>query len=194
MRRILCVEPHGRAIVVTLVSGGRVAEFRELLRDEAAFRTWYDVTLPRVYGYLFQRCGRNHDLAEELTQATFADGVRSRRRYDGRTDITAWMIGIARHRLADHFRRRERSERRFSRLLRQTPSHYVSDLDHDSLVWEALERLPAAQRAALILRYVDDLSVRDVARLMRRSEGAVESLLIRGRAAMRRATAEEDLR
>ena len=179
---------------MTPVSGGRVAEFREVVRDEAAFRTWYEVTLPRVYGYLFQRCGRNHDLAEELTQATFEDVLRSRQRYDGRTDVAAWMIGIARHRLADHFRSGERSERRFLRLLRQAPSHYVSEPEHDSVVWETLERLPPAQRAALILRYVDDLPVRDVARLMRRSEGAVESLLSRGRAAMRRGTPVEGLR
>ena len=45
--------------------------------------------------------------------------------------------------------------------------------------------LPAGQRAALILHHVDDLSVRDVASALHRSEGAVEALLSRGRARFR---------
>ena len=53
-----------------------------------------------------------------------------------------------------------------------------------------LRRLPTAQRAAMTLRYLDDLPVREVAALLDRSEGSVESLLSRGREALRRATGD----
>ena len=49
-----------------------------ILTDEAAFRDWYDAALPQVYRYLFHRCGRDRELAEELTQQTFVDALRSR--------------------------------------------------------------------------------------------------------------------
>jgi RNA polymerase sigma-70 factor (ECF subfamily) len=156
--------------------------------DEAQFRAWYEGVLPSVYGYLFNRCGRNQDLAEELTQQTFVEAVRGR---DGfrEGEPLAWLIGIARHRLVDHFRRLERRESGFRRLLATHPPMVVwlgDTASGDDELAAALDRLPAAQRAALMLRYVDDLPVREVSRLMRRSEGAVESLLSRGRDALRR--------
>ena len=65
----------------------------------------------------------------------------------------------------------------------------AEEADSDRLA-VVLSRLPAAQRAAVVLRYLDDLSVRDVARLMGRSEKAIESLLSRGREALRRSYGE----
>jgi RNA polymerase sigma-70 factor, ECF subfamily len=50
-----------------------------------------------------------------------------------------------------------------------------------------MRRLPADQRMALLFRYLDDLSVREVARLIGRSEKAAESLLARGRESFRQA-------
>jgi RNA polymerase sigma-70 factor (ECF subfamily) len=55
----------------------------------------------------------------------------------------------------------------------------------------ALARVPAAQRAALVLRHVDGFSVPEVADLLGRSVEAVESLLARGRVSLRRAYLEE---
>src|SRR5215212_3850632 len=75
--------------------------------DEAGFRSWYDAMLPRVYGYVLARCGRNTHLAEELTQEPFFQAVRSRRSFQGGASAP-WLIGIARHRLVDHWRREER--------------------------------------------------------------------------------------
>jgi RNA polymerase sigma-70 factor (ECF subfamily) len=165
---------------------GRVADLGDLLRDEAAFRAWYDATLPRVYGYLLLRTGRDHQIAEDLTQETFAEFVRSRHRYDGRTDLVAWIIGIARHRLADHYRRAERRQRSLLRLVAE-PERPRSLFERvDDPILEAVGGLPPAQRAAVVLRYVDDLPVREVARLLHRSESATESLLSRARETLRR--------
>src|SRR5687767_5970482 len=88
------------------------ADVVAVFADEAAFRTWYDRSLPTVYRYLFHRCGRNPEVAEELTQQAFVEAVRGRRRFRGDADATTWVIGIARHRLVDHFRRSERDSRR----------------------------------------------------------------------------------
>ncbi len=60
----------------------------------------------------------------------------------------------------------------------------------DERAVEVLAQLPAAQRAALVLRHLDGLSVPEVARTLERSVEAVESLLARGRVSFRRAYAE----
>jgi RNA polymerase sigma-70 factor (ECF subfamily) len=163
--------------------------------DEPAFRAWYERSLPRVYTYLFHRCGRNAELAEELTQQAFVEAVRSRRRFRGRSDATTWVVGIARHRLVDHFRRTERDARRLDalaageleRAIVPVPSSPAEEPDG---IDDALAVLPASQRAVLILHYMDRLSVRDVAHAIGKSEAATASLLARGRDAFRHAYQE----
>ena len=172
---------------------GGVGASTSVLGDERTFRAWYDEALPRVYGYLFNRCGRDRDLAEELTQQTFFDAFRTHTAtiID---DPFAWVIGIARHRRVDRLRALERRERGMGRLIAQglEPGvSWIGDLEPEGVLVEAMRSLPAAQRAAITLRYIDDLPVREVAALMGRSEGAVESLLSRGREALRRATGDE---
>lgn len=165
----------------------------DVLEDEATFRAWYEAALPRVYGYLFNRCGRDRELAEDLTQQTFVDAYRTQARSSA-DDPMAWVIGVARHRLADHFRALERRERGILRLLTRSSQPAVSwlgDLEPEGALVDAVRRLPAAQRAAITLRYIDDLPVREVAALLGRSEGAVESLLSRGRETLRRATGDD---
>ena len=91
-------------------------ELQIALASDAAFDAWYGRTLPRVYAYLMSRGGHDAALAEELSQQTFVAAIAERGRYDGRADSVTWLCGIARHKLADHFRRLEREERRGMRL------------------------------------------------------------------------------
>src|SRR5262245_32717573 len=98
---------------------GIADEFRAAFADEASFRAWYDAMLPRVYAFIASRCGGPGQLAEELTQQTFVEATRRRGTFDGRSEVTTWMCGIARHKLADHYRRLERDERRRIRFVSQ---------------------------------------------------------------------------
>jgi RNA polymerase sigma-70 factor (sigma-E family) len=66
------------------------------------------------------------------------------------------------------------------------------DPDDRAAVWNAIESLPWRQRAAVVLRYYEDLSQPEIARLLRTSVGAVESLLSRAMAALRSSMSEED--
>jgi RNA polymerase sigma-70 factor, ECF subfamily len=160
--------------------------------DEVAFRTWYDRSLPVVYGYLFHRCGRSPELAEELTQQAFVEAVRSRNRFRGQAGATTWVIGIARHKLVDHFRRAQRERRRLA-LLEALPLGAIGPSPNaPDEIDDALAALPSLQRAVLVLHYMDDLSVRDVARVIGKSEAATASLLARGREAFRKAYSEAD--
>lgn len=162
------------------------AELRAAFEDEAAFRAWYDRSLPRVYAFIASRCGGPGPLAEELTQQTFVEAVRRRQSFDGRSDVVTWLCAIGRHKLADHFRQLEREERRRMRLVVQEirapdESGAWRAIDERDAIQRAVRGLPAAQRAALIFRHLDGLSVREIAGMLGRSDSAVESLLARAR-------------
>ncbi len=168
----------------------RADDLRSIVADEARFREWYEETVPRVYGYLFARCGGDATVAEELTQQTFVDGLRSATRFAGQADPATWLIAIARRKLVDHFRRGYRERRRDLRLVeRGGPDHVAAWRASSALadVREAIDSLPGDQRIALVLHVVDGLPVRDVALAIGRSEDATESLIRRARAAFRRA-------
>lgn len=152
----------------------------------------YDDALPHVYGYLLSRCG-NAALAQDLTSETFlavADAVRS-----SSPPLTRpWLIGVARHKLADHWRSRARDTRRVEALtrVRAEPGQDHTDQRLDAMVaHEVLHRLAPPHRLALTLRYVDDLPVPVVAEHLGRSVHATEALLVRARQAFRRAYPHE---
>lgn len=102
---------------------------------------------------------------------------------------TGWLVGIARHKLVDHWRRTEREERKLQMV------HDATDDADDP--WDAqldvtrartvLVELAPQHRAALTLRYLDGLRVREVAEALDRTVRATEALLVRSRTAFRRA-------
>lgn len=144
----------------------------------------YDEALPQVYGYLLSRCGQKA-LAEDLTAETFLAAVDTVRR-DQPISI-AWLVGVARHKLVDHWRRLAREERSLA-LVPVEPEPPWEDGVLDAVTARAvLERLGPQHRLALTLRYLDGLPVPEVARLLDRTLHATEALLVRARAAFRRA-------
>jgi RNA polymerase sigma-70 factor (ECF subfamily) len=172
--------------VASREAAARVRGLSEVWSDPVAFQTWYEMAVVKVYGYLFGRTGGDAALAEDLTQQTFMQAVRRRSTFDGRADAVTWLCSIGRRKLTDHYRQLEREERRHLRLIVREiavadsrPS--ASRIDDREAVLAALRGMPAMQRAALVLRYVDRLSVREVGAELRRSEGATESLLARAR-------------
>lgn len=160
------------------------------LEDLEEFRVFYDRALPQVYSYLINRCGGVRAIAEDLTQETFEAAVTTIGNRNGTIVSVAWLIGVARHKLLDHYRRTGREDRKLARFRERAPEN------EQLLTWEgedsrdkalaALERLPANQRAAMVLRYLDDLPVPEIAKAMRKSIHAVESLLARGREGFKR--------
>lgn len=153
----------------------------------------YDEALPHVYGYLLPRCG-SPAVAEELTSETFLAAADAVRRDRVPRLTIAWLIGVARHKLVDHWRRREREQRSLAAVageLATTVDDWDRELDAVR-AREVLARLGGHHRSALVLRYLDGLPVRRVAELLGRSEGATEVLLVRAKAAFRAAYESEE--
>ncbi len=150
--------------------------------------TLYDGALPHVYGYLLARCGRRH-LAEDLTAETFLAAVDAVRRGAVTELSIGWLIGVARHKLADHWRRQARDDAglRAVRAVVMDEALDTWDAELDRVVAEqTLASLSPLHRLVLTLRYVDDLPVVVTASVIGRSVHATESLLTRAKAAFRR--------
>jgi RNA polymerase sigma-70 factor, ECF subfamily len=143
----------------------------------------YDQALPEVYGYLIARC-TDRALAQDLTAETFLAAVAAP---PDAPRTVGWLIGIARHKLADHWRWQARQQR----LLESVAGAAAPDEDRwdaalDVLrAHEVLNGLAPQHRAALTLRYLDGLSVPETAAVLERTVHATETLLVRARRAFR---------
>ena len=94
----------GRIVAVPSVAAGD---------HGAALLALYDDAVGEVYGYLLARC-RNRTIAEDVTSDVFMGAVDAVSKGGVETVTTAWLIGIARHKLVDHWRRVEREQRRLT--------------------------------------------------------------------------------
>lgn len=146
----------------------------------------YDAALADVYGYLASRCG-SASVAEDLTSETFLAAVDAVRRGTVPDLTVAWLIGVARHKLVDHWRRRSVEERALTAIDAEPGAGDDQwDIQLDALIaHRTLADLAPQHRSALTLRYLDGLPVREVASCLGRTEGATEVLLVRAKAAFR---------
>lgn len=146
----------------------------------------YERSLPQVYGYLVARCG-SAALAEDLTSETYLGAVAAVQGGTSPVPTTAWLIGIARHKLVDHWRRQEREQRKLTAV---ADLHDDTDDPWDERLQigrarEVLAELGPHHRSALVLRYLDGLTVAEVSDHLDRTVHATEALLVRARRAFR---------
>jgi RNA polymerase sigma-70 factor (ECF subfamily) len=147
------------------------------------FSAFYRAHLPTVYGYLLRLCAGDRAEAEDLTQDVWFALVEELRRGHIERADPRWLISVARSRFVDRVRR-ERLGRLKLTLLPRGPGGDVEPASGQVL--DRLAQLQPLHRVVLVLRYVEDLPVPQVAAAIRRDVTATNSLLARARAELRR--------
>jgi len=179
------------------------AEDRALLgavarRDPVAVRRLLDEVAPVVHGFLYARVGGDEAAAEDLLQETLLEAVRSAGSYRGDAALSTWLCAIARRRLARHYEAERRAEaaRAGLHLVARSDgadgeSGTFDDVARRDQIVRALGRIPVTHRQVLVLKYLDAMSVEDIASELGRSRVQVQSLLQRARDGLRRELAGE---
>jgi len=143
----------------------------------------------RLFNFLVRRTRSTHD-AEDLVQDAFVRAWQRIDQYDPRWQFSTWLFTIA-HRLAiTNGRHRQREVgwsdgREVPTVDRDDPGRAVADRELCGLIWETAERiLTESQKTVLWLRYAEELSNRDIARVLGRSQISVRVTLFRAREAL----------
>ncbi len=162
-------------------------------RDHDAFARLVERHYGWALGFTDRMLGARHD-AEDLVQTAFLRVWQGAARWEPNAKFTTWLYRVLHNLCIDHLRARratasEPLEGEFVEALAdEAPDNEerVSGMQRGARVRAALDRLPVRQRAALVLCYYEELSQAEAAALLGVSEGALESLLSRGRATLRK--------
>ena len=160
-----------------------------LSKDRKATAEFVARYADHVYAYVRRRLIPRADLVEDLVQEVFLAAWESLDKFRGDSSLRSWLLGIARHKVEDHYRKRLR-ELQLAEEEEGTESEPVSAHDLEGalaerqtgeLTREVLSILPENYSVVLLWRYWENRSLRDIAVQTGRTEKAIERLLARAR-------------
>ena len=141
-----------------------------------------------VYKFLLAQCG-NPDLAEELTQETFYQAIRSIDRFDGSCKLSVWLCQIAKHLWYQHLRKRKREVP----LPDEPPDIPIPSAEEGVLEQEGrlellkqIHALPELQREVVYLRAFGGLSFREIGDVLGKTENWARVTFYRGKEQLRK--------
>lgn len=153
---------------------------RKSLQGRTAFAELYRRYVHRVYRYLLAQTSSEQD-AQDLTAQTFLVALEALPGFRGDSPVLTWLIGIARHRALDHFRKAGRTLP--LEHASQQPSPFPEEAIEQQLqlekVLQVLKLLSPERAEAIALHSFGGLTVGEVAQVMQKQEAAVRMLIHR---------------
>jgi RNA polymerase sigma-70 factor (ECF subfamily) len=157
-------------------------------KDPARFAELYEINFERVYAYVVRRVGDRTE-TEDLTSEVFHHALENLRRFEWRgIPFAAWLFRIAANLISDRWQRRNRER------LADGPEQMESvpaggaefeEVERRATLFRLVDTLPAEQRRVVVLRFVEQKSIKEVARDIRKTEGAVKQLQFRALSSLR---------
>ena len=165
-----------------------------LKRDRKATADFVRLYSDPVYRFVFARLAPRSDAADDVVQEVFLAAWASLKTYSGSAPLEQWLLGIARHKVEDYYRRALNDPVAFAQedadLELQEGSETIEDvLDRERTAARAAELMSKLRYDyALLLRwrYWDQRSARQMAEQTGRTEKAIERMLARAREQFRR--------
>jgi RNA polymerase sigma-70 factor, ECF subfamily len=157
-------------------------------RDPARFAELYENNFERVYAYVVRRVGDRAE-TEDLTAEVFHHALANLKNYEWRgIPFAAWLFRIAANLISDRWQKRKHElsidEPEQVESI-QDGSGEFEEVERRATLFRLVDRLPEDQRRVVVLRFVEEKSIKEVAREIRKSEGAVKQLQFRALTALR---------
>src|SRR5437016_489556 len=147
-------------------------------RDPRRFAELYELHFHRVYAYVLRRVGWRREEAEDVTSEVFHHALASIGSYDCRgVPFFAWLIRIAANLIADRWRQASRESD--DPLPEGIEDGSSEDIEQGAALSQLVQGLPKDQRRIVTLRFVEQKSIKEIAKEIQRTEGAVKQLQFR---------------
>ena len=157
-------------------------------QDPARFAELYEKNFERVYAYVVRRV---HDRTEteDLTSEVFHHALANLQRFEWRgIPFAAWLFRIAANLISDRWQRKSREDvANEPEQMESLPSAKAEfeEVERRATLFRLVDTLSAEQRRVVVLRFVEQKSIKEVAREIRKTEGAVKQLQFRALGTLR---------
>ena len=165
--------------------------------DPACFAELYEMNFERVYAYVVKRV-QNRAETEDLTSEVFHQALANLKRFEWRgIPFAAWLFRIAANLISDRWQRSGREvlddsghiESAQSKSVQiksgQVSPAEIEEVEQRATLYRLVDTLPAEQRRVVVLRFVEQKSIKEVAQEVRKTEGAVKQLQFRALTSLR---------
>jgi len=147
-------------------------------RDPGRFAELYESNFDRVYAFVVRRV-RDREEAEDVTSEVFHRALANLGQFEWRgVPFAAWLLRIAANAMADRALRAARERQVPEPDPREEPS--LEEIEHRARLFRLVDALPVDQRRVILMRFGEQRTIREIARDLARSEGAVKQLQLRG--------------
>ena len=150
-------------------------------KDPARFAELYEINFERVYAYIVKRV-RDRAETEDLTAEVFHQALANVERFEWRgIPFAAWLFRIAANLISDRWQRTAREVTSDPAVVESVPASAaeIEDVERRATLFRLVDSLPPEQRRVVVLRFAEQKSIKEVAREIRKSEGAVKQLQFR---------------
>jgi RNA polymerase sigma-70 factor, ECF subfamily len=147
-------------------------------KDPHRFGELYEANFERVYVFVARRV-QNRNEAEDVTAEVFEHALANITRFEWRgVPLSAWLYRIAANVIVD--RSKQRARQRIEPLTEDDLDHSKwNEIEKRATLFQLVNALPPDQRSVVIKRFVDQMSIKEIALEMDRSEGAIKQLQYR---------------
>jgi len=187
----LCIADGDPSATMTGQASAREKNLIEAAkRDPARFAELYEANFSRVYGYIARRI-RDRAVAEDLTSDVFHQALANLARFEWRgVPFGAWLIRIAANAIADRSKSVAKEQEILTTSVAEIARHQqdetaaelqagLEQIESRARLYRLVEALPRDQGRVITMRFAEEKSIREIARELGRTEGAVKQLQFR---------------
>jgi RNA polymerase sigma-70 factor (ECF subfamily) len=147
--------------------------------DNQAFGVLYDRYVSRMIGYFYKMLWNDREKAEDMTQDLFAKIIKSGSSFDRKKSFKTWIFSIASNMCKNEYRHEE-VKRKHMDSQKSVNQSYDSEPSIDAANFklkldEQLSELDTVKRSVFIMRFKQNLSIKEIAEVMECSEGTIKS-------------------
>ncbi len=166
-------------------------------QDPSRFAELYELHFERVYAYIARRV-RERSAAEELTSHVFHQALANLGKFKWRgAPYASWLFRIAANSIVDRAQRLARESTHESNPplagIAVSPEPNLEQIERLARVYRLVDELPWDQRCVIRMRFAEELSIRDIAQKLSRSEGAIKQLQFRALQSLRARVSEKNV-
>lgn len=162
-------------------------------KDPRRFGEIYELHFERVYGFIARRVGER-EIAEDLTSDVFHKALANLPQFEWRgVSLAAWLLRIAANCIVDRAKKTNREVPGVDLEALEGPVTAIGleEAERKSRLFRLVNELPAEQRRVVVMRFAEAKSIRDIAREIKKSEGAVKQLQFRALDSLRKACGDK---